>query len=138
MFKYVKNLNGSHATPDCIEIPIASHETVEMGSLGCFFETGVEFYNGGKMGGSYVTVEPKKNGDGKTYVKAIKALPGMVFEVPLTGYSEESIVGIGSLLSSRQGSGANHTTVCADPGDYIEVIGMDDYEKTGNILVTFI
>ena len=59
MFKYIRNLNGSIGTPEVIEIPVSRHETIPEGTLGCFFETQIDFYNGGRSGRSYITVEPK-------------------------------------------------------------------------------
>ena len=138
MFKYVKNLNGSHATPEVIEIPVVSSETIPEGTLGSYFEEYIEFYNGGRPGRSYITVENKESDDGKTTIKVIKALPGMVFEVPLADTTTVNEISVGKLISSRENNASKHVKVCPEEGTFIEVVSTADFKSTGKILVTFI
>ena len=138
MFKYVKNLNGSHGTPEVIEIPVDIAESIPEGTLCSFLDEYIDFCDGGRLGRTYVTIENKASGDGKTRLKVIKALPGMVFEVPIADVGNISEVGTGRLISSQANDESRHTMVCPNNGSYIEVVSTDNYLTTGKILVTFI
>lgn len=138
MFKYVKNLSGAQGVPETIEIPVLASDTIPMGAICSILENEMNFYNGGQVGGTYVTVESKEYGDNKTRLKVIKALPGMVFEVPVDGFTEESTLAVGMRIMSATGTGSYHVYAMPDRGDCIEVVGIDDFEETGKILVTFI
>ena len=138
MFKYLKNMYGASGTPEVIDIPVRDYDDIPVGTLAGFYEYGIDYANGGKKGRTFVTVEEKIRNDGKTSIKAMKALPGMLFEVQLINVNEIEEIAVGSLVASNTDSSSHHIYVCPEGGDFIEVISTAEYEKTGKIIVTFI
>lgn len=137
MFKYVRNLNGTSTPPEPIEISVGQYANISEGAVGRFVEDCISFeafYE--ENTDTFVSIEEKRGGDGKTKIKLIRALPGMLFEVPLINTS--SIPPVGSKITVIQGPDGCLSCVCLDAQSNVEVINTDEFEYTGKILVMFV
>ena len=132
MFKYVKTIGAHCGAPEPEKMSISNATAVTMGSI-CEMNSGNIScdYTEGKS--KFITLEDKAANDGKTKIKCIRILPGMLFSVEFSGTIAN--VTVGTLVSPKADSAGFYTS-CTEGSGILEVVDKSEYASTGRITVT--
>ena len=132
MFKYLKTI-GAHsgaAEPEYLRVKTAT--TVKLGTL-CEVSDGYlsNSYTAGKT--KFVSLEGKEHDENKKFIKCLRVLPGMFFEVDFMGEVEN--IPAGTMVMPINDSDDNYYH-CEEGSGRIEVIDSDCFATTNKIIVT--
>lgn len=132
MFKYVKTIGAHCGAPEPELFAINNASNMPAGCL-CELLNGriTSSDNDGKS--KFITLERKVANDGKTKIKCIRVLPGMLFDVDFDGDTANAPAGdfVSPALDDE-----GFLTLCEEGGTNIEVVDTSKYNNTGKITVT--
>ena len=134
MFQYVKTLGAYCGAPEAEYLPIDNYAEIEEGCL-CEMYYGLlsSEYNESKFKSKFITLEKKTPGDGKTKVKCIRVLPGMIISVDYSG--EIASISVGTFVSPVSDSQGYYLSCQENTAGSIEVVDKSEYATTGKIQV---
>ena len=134
MFQYVKTLGSHVGAPEIEYMPIRNSFAIETGCL-CEMSSGVlaSDYTENKDKSKFITLEKKTAGDGKTKIKCIRVLPGMLISVDYEG--EIGNIDIGSFVCPTSDIDGHYVCCSEDYNGKFEVVDKSEFSTTGKITI---
>ncbi len=132
MFKYLKTIGAHTCAPEPEHLRIKTSTVINVGAL-CEMSDGYisNSYTEGKS--KFIALEEKADGVYKSFVKCMRILPGMLFEVEYIGEIKNIPAGTLVMPICNEYGNLLH---CEEGISGIEVVDTSAFESTGKITVT--
>ncbi len=137
MFKYIRTMNSSENAPEITMLRTTNDQTFYEGEICTINEVGyltTSLFSGTPK---YLVKESKKIGDGKSELRCIRILEGMLFEADLASETFE-ILEKGKTFNLSTDANGHNLFVGSTMGNDVEIISKLNYPYEQKVVVTFI